>query len=69
MCVLKTKLLEGDVFRGVCQSFCPPGGGWGRGGYSPPLLTHMGPRILWDMVDKRAVRVLLECFLVDLFNI
>ena len=27
----------------------------------------MGPRILWDMVDKRAVGIVLECFLVYLF--
>ena len=43
--------------------------GEGGVGYPRPLLRHMGPRILWDMIDKRAVRVLLECFLVDLFNI
>ena len=48
---------EGNAFTGVCLST----GGWGE--YSPPLPIH-GPRILQDKVDKRAVRILLECFLV-----
>ena len=44
-------------------SFCPQG--W-RGGYSPPI--H-GPGILQDTVDKRAVCILLECFLVGRIDV
>ena len=62
-----TKLREGNVFTGVCQSFCSQGGGVGsyvgaEGGYSAP--GHMGPGILRGTVNKRAVRILLEYILV-----
>ena len=33
-----------------------------RGGY--PSRLDIGPGIPWDMVGKRAVHILLECFLV-----
>ena len=69
------KMREGNVFTCVCLST----GGWGEthrlrwvltpgGGYSlpegeySPLKIH-GPGILRGTVDKRAVHILLECFL------
>ena len=64
-------------FQGICQGVFPGGGYLQRvGGYSPPqgwvcpggwvptTPMPMGPGMLWDMVDKRVVRILLECFLV-----
>ena len=38
-----------------------PGGSASRGGWADPPEIH---GILWDKVKKRAVRILLECFLV-----
>ena len=56
-----TEVAKGNAFRGVCQSFCPRGLGWGwvPGGEYPPTTWHLP-----HMVSKRAVRMLLECFLV-----
>ena len=54
----QTKLREGNVFTGVCLPTK------GEGGYSTPHPPrYMGHGILWDTVDKRSVRILLECFL------
>ena len=59
-----TKLGQGYVFTGVCYSV-------NRGGTSPPLRAdtpqsrHPPPAsMVWDTVDARAVRILLECNLV-----
>ena len=40
------------------------GGGYVQGGGYLPLPLDMGPGIAQDTVGKRAVRILLECFLV-----
>ena len=89
-----TKLGQGNIFRSVCQEFCPRGGGvclsacWDTTppGPATPLIadhprTRNPPRVrcppapwgqappleqsmLGDMVNERAVRILLECNLV-----
>ena len=56
----QTKLREGNVFTGVCLSM----GSVHQPLSSPPPSRYMGHGILWDMVDKWAVRVLQECLLV-----
>ena len=66
-----TKLWEGNVFTGVCWSFCPkrvrgthpP---WGRYVWGWVLVPSPPPET-WDrdMVDKRVVCILLECCLVS----
>ena len=68
---------EGNVFTGVCQSFCPQWGGisgsmsfQGDISGTRSLLGHPPPSpghgLQWDTVSKWAVRILLECFLVSL---
>ena len=61
----QAKLREGSVFTGVCLSTgcLSRGGGYVRGWVVPPP-RYMGPGILRDTVEKRVVRILLECFLV-----
>ena len=56
-----TKLGEGNVFTGVCQSFCPRRRGRGDG-MSGVCQGH-GHGTQRDTVGKRAVRIL-ECFFV-----
>ena len=46
---------------------CPGGGYVWKVGIQPPPPPYMGPGILWDAVNKWAVRILLECFLVSMF--
>ena len=54
----QTKLREGNVSTGVCLS------NKGEGGYStPPAPTDAWDMGLRDTVDKRSVRIVLECFL------
>ena len=72
--VIYVSLGQGNVFTGVCHSFCPPGG-WGRlasqhgsqvtwpMGLHPGECLHFG--IIRDTINKRTVRVLLECILVS----
>ena len=71
------EVCRGNVFTGVCLS---TGGGcvssmqWprgvcipactGQGGVCPRGCGRHPRRILWDTVNKRAVRILLECILV-----
>ena len=75
-----TKLGQGNIFRSVCQEFCPLGGG----GCLPQCMlgyTHLlgsrppreqtpppGSR-LQHTVNERAVRILLECILVLLLSV
>ena len=76
------KLREGNVSTPVCQSFCSRGVPLGPRGVhppghtTPPLVTHTpghtprnppGRPLL--RVNKRAVRILLECFLVVNINV
>ena len=63
------EVCEGYVFTPVCQSSCSQG--WGVPGHPPSRYTSLGrytpPReqcMLGDTGNKRAVRILLECFLV-----
>ena len=49
---------EGNVFRGVCQSFCVQGGGVG---------TPIGTDIKW-WPPQRSARIVLECILVFFFQ-
>ena len=69
-------LREGNVFTIVCHSFCPHGGDlhpgeiclgglprwWSASGVGGGRLPYW---ILRDMVNERAVRILLECILVE----
>ena len=59
-----TKLGQGNIFSSVCQEFCPRGGEYlGR---CPPAGTPPPPhQILRDTINERAVRILLECILVQ----
>ena len=57
-----TKLGQGNIFRSVCQEFCPQGGGvWAD---PPPSRYPREQCMLGDTGNKRAVRILLECRLV-----
>ena len=60
---LKRSLGQGNIFTSVCHSFCLGGGvmhpGGGRGLGKP--LNPSPHWILWDTVNKRALRILLEC--------
>ena len=49
-------------FRRVC-----PGGRYVQEAGTPP--GYMEPGILWDMVEKRAVRILLECNISKTFRL
>ena len=71
----QTKLREGNVFTGVYLSTggvdMSRGGGFVLGGgyvrvvvSTPPHSRYMRSGILRDRVDKRTVRILLECSLV-----
>ena len=53
------------MFSQECQKFCPREGvsAQRNAGIHPPPL----PRALWDIVNKQAVRILLECIHVDSF--
>ena len=57
-----TKLGQGNIFRSMCQEFCPRGGGAGVSahcrGRHPPIAVHAG------RYGQPAVRILLECILV-----
>ena len=49
---------------GMSRGWVCPWGGYAQGvGTHSPL--HMEPVIPWDTVGKRAVRILLECVLVN----
>ena len=75
---IRTKLRQGNIFTPVCQSFrsqgaysthpCIPPGRNPSWSDTPPRPVHAGihpPRnACWDTVNKRAVRILLECILV-----
>ena len=62
---LPTKLGEANVFTGVCPSFCPQLGGRGCLWYQVPSVGgYVWEPRQWDTIDKRAVRILLEFFLV-----
>ena len=50
----KRSLGQGNIFRSVCQEFCPQLGGGGRAW-----------QILRDTVNERAIHILLECILVN----
>ena len=71
----KRSLVHCNVFTPVCQSFCSRG--TGEQNESPldadPSLDVDPPRrymgILWYTVNKRAVRILLECILVLYFSV
>ena len=72
----QTKLREGNVFTGVCQSVHGGGGVWclptiPPGSYPPWNRTSLRRTASSGKVlpqqQKRAVRILLECFLVLLF--
>ena len=56
----KRSLGQGNIFAPVCHSV-HGGGGVPQAG-TPPGQVH--PRACWDTVNKRAVRILLECILV-----
>ena len=63
--VHKRSLRQGNVFTPVCHSV--HGGGGSallHAGIHPPWADTPPPRILWDMVNKQAVRILLACILV-----
>ena len=74
----KRSLGQGNIFRSVCQEFCPPGGGstWAgtppsrytpRTRYPPgryPPGTRCTPRAGTPPGNKRAVCILLECIIV-----
>ena len=68
-----TKLGQGNIFRSVCQEFCPQGGVWadtprGVDTHPPPGSRHPQEQcMLGDMGNKRTVRMLLECIRVLLF--
>ena len=62
------EVCEGYVFTPVCQSFCSQGGSTWAGtpwAGTPPAGTLLG-NACWDTVNKRAVRILLECILVSI---
>ena len=72
----QTKFWEGKVFTSMCQSFCPRVG-WGSAfpqcheqtdphcRQNTPLIDNSPPYWqTWDTVNKREVRILLECILV-----
>ena len=63
MCFIKHL---GTTTAGVCLCTVglSRGSGYVRGWVVPPPPRYMGPGILRDTVEKRAVRILLECFLV-----
>ena len=75
--VRKQSLGQGNIFTSVCHSFCPrgslpPGESASGGGSDSSGGLHKGggigqtplSRVLQDTVNKRAVRILLECILV-----
>ena len=62
-----TKLGQGNIFRSVCQEFCPRGGGVSasvHAGIHPPPGSG-----LQHTVNERPVRILLECILVLLLSV
>ena len=68
-----TKLVQRNIFRSVCQEFCPQRwacmAGGGGGACVVGCMRGRGQRgggRAWHMVNKRAVRILLECILVYL---
>ena len=67
---LQRKLREGNVFTPVCHSVHEGGGSSvsGSGGMCGPIYprhTHPGYPLNTHTVNKRALCILLECFLVD----
>ena len=73
----KRSLGQGNVFTPVCQSFCSQGGLHPAGSASGVVGLHSesatrgwadppSHQILWDMVNEWAVRILLECTLVEI---
>ena len=58
-----TKLGQGNIFRSVCQEFCPQEGG-GVWADPPPSRYPREQCMLGDTGNKRAVRILLECILL-----
>ena len=70
-----TKFGQGNIFRSVCQEFCPRGEG-GRGGRAwqgecawwvacvAGGVNSGGRGRAWQTVNERAVCILLECILV-----
>ena len=73
------KLGQVNIFRSVCQEFCPQGGMHGRGMCGRGVCgrgvcmaggmhgMHTNQQVLRDTVNERAVRILLECILVKTF--
>ena len=59
------KLREGNVFTGFClfTGVCPPTMPWGRQTPRAPQKADT-PSLRADVVNRRAVRILLECILV-----
>ena len=74
-----TKLGQGNIFRSVCQEFCPLGGEgvclsacWDTPpslGADPPGADPPPGSRLQHTVNERAVRILLECILVLLLSV
>ena len=63
-CITDHMTRKGSASRGVGQNPVGiPTRGSASGGLGKPPKIH---GLLWDMVNRRAVRILLECFLVDL---
>ena len=63
----KRSLWQGNVFKPVSQTFSSQGTGEQNESPSPPDADSSPPEIheiLRDTVNKRAVRILLECILV-----
>ena len=75
----KRSLRQGNVFTHVCHSAhmgrrgLHPGGSASKGEVciqgelGRPPFQDTWDSVLWDTVNKRAVRILLECFLVVIF--
>ena len=75
-----TKLGQGNIFRSVCQEFCPQGGGgmhgrgacmaggcaWQEGMHAMHASPPPADNTRYsDTVNEQAVRILLECILVS----
>ena len=69
----KRGLGQGNVFRPVCHSVQEGGGlpsmhhkshNWGGSAFKERGALHLGAGVCIQEVEKRAARILLECFLV-----